>query len=473
MKGVAAVIRENIEAFAVAIAMALVIRHFCLEAFRIPTGSMMPTLYGNHLGPEGEERHGDRILVDKLGYLLREPRRFEVAVFQYPLNRNRNFIKRIAGLGGDWIRLIDGDIWVSRDEGGSWSIARKPAGARNQLLIDYYPEPQDREAAYLRGGNWKVGFGWDIDESERRFSVDASGESEMLFRHDVRPYPDIDNDDTLRVHKPFVGDVRVSFELDVERRGQLEVRIVEHGVRHELVLGATASYVRAGGPGSVRREIDVRLESGSDYDVSFANVDDTLFVVIDGDETEIEFENTIGTPPELSNQFGTSDIGFLHSISIVATDVKATITDIDIDRDVYYCERGDRSTYHGTITWKVPDGHFFMMGDNNKGSQDSRLWNVAQAQLKDGTVIEFDPGARDGVNNPLPARPSRGSLVVVEEDIGGLRREFDAADIKEWSSGLERPFVPADHLIGRALSVFWPIYVPRLYSGPSRIKLIR
>ncbi|MEE8104795.1 MAG: signal peptidase I, partial [Planctomycetota bacterium] len=159
MKGVAAVIRENIEAFAVAIAMALVIRHFCLEAFRIPTGSMKPTLYGNHFGPAGDTRHGDRILVDKLGYLLRDPRRFDVAVFQYPLNRNRNFIKRIGGLGGDWIRLIDGDIWVSRDQGKTWAIARKPAGVRDQLLIDYYPEPTDREAAYRRGGNWKVGFG--------------------------------------------------------------------------------------------------------------------------------------------------------------------------------------------------------------------------------------------------------------------------------------------------------------------------
>ncbi|MEE8106544.1 MAG: S26 family signal peptidase, partial [Planctomycetota bacterium] len=308
---------------------------------------------------------------------------------------------------------------------------------------------------------------------ERRFEVDAQGPSEMLFKHDVLPYNEVDDDDTLRVEKPFVGDVRLAFELDVERRGQIEVRIVEHGVRHELVLGATASYVRAGGPGSVKRDIDVQLEAGSSYEISFANVDDTLIVVIDGEEFEVEFENTIGTPPELSNQFGTSDIGFLHTMSIVATDVKATITDIDIDRDVYYCERQNRSTYRGTKTWKVPDGHFFMLGDNNECSQDSRLWAVAQARLKDGTVIEFDPGIHEGVKNPMRARPSGGSLVVVGEDVGGLRREFAAADLEDWSSSVERPFVPADHMIGRALSVFWPIYVPRIYSGPSRIKLIR
>ena len=105
--------RDNIEAFAVAIAMALVIRHFCIEAFRIPTGSMMPTLLGDRAAETWEvdrkgrvkKRPGDRILVDKIAWLRRDPRRWEVAVFQYPLNRTKNFIKRMVGMPDEWLRI--------------------------------------------------------------------------------------------------------------------------------------------------------------------------------------------------------------------------------------------------------------------------------------------------------------------------------------------------------------------------------
>ena len=114
----AAIVRENIEAFAVAIAMAL----------------------GHPALLPGSVSHSNRFdEANTLWQSLRAAGRAVVtaiassstrsatccanraastsSVFQYPLNRNRNFIKRIAGLGGEWLRLIDGDIWVSRDEG--------------------------------------------------------------------------------------------------------------------------------------------------------------------------------------------------------------------------------------------------------------------------------------------------------------------------------------------------------------------
>ena len=116
MRELTTFIRDNIEAFAIAIAMALVIRHYSVEAFRIPTGSMMPTLYGNgKLDEQGRRRHGDRILVDKFSWMRDDPERWQVAVFQYPLNRNKNFIKRIVGMPDEWFAIADGDIWTSKD----------------------------------------------------------------------------------------------------------------------------------------------------------------------------------------------------------------------------------------------------------------------------------------------------------------------------------------------------------------------
>ncbi|MHC4819759.1 MAG: signal peptidase I, partial [Planctomycetota bacterium] len=167
-RGTASFFRDNLEAFAVAIAMALVLRHYCIEAFRIPTKSMMASL----LGDDGaRRRHGDRILVDKFVAMRRDPRRGEVWVFQYPLNRNRNFIKRVAGLPNEWLRIVDGDLWVSTDEGATWAIQRKPEGIREQLFFPYYPRPVDNPDAFAGKENWELGAGWRVSEREGIFKI--------------------------------------------------------------------------------------------------------------------------------------------------------------------------------------------------------------------------------------------------------------------------------------------------------------
>ena len=94
------VVREYAEAIAIAILLALVIRTLIVQAFTIPSGSMMDTLLV-----------GDYILVNKFLYGpelpvtdyrlpgLRDPHRGDIIVFKYPQDEKRDFIKRIVGLG--------------------------------------------------------------------------------------------------------------------------------------------------------------------------------------------------------------------------------------------------------------------------------------------------------------------------------------------------------------------------------------
>lgn len=91
----------------------LVVRSFVVEPFQIPSGSMIPTL-----------RVGDFILVNKFAYGLRlpvsgtkivdvgEPQRGDVMVF-FPPHDERYFIKRVVGLPGDEIRLIDNVLYIN------------------------------------------------------------------------------------------------------------------------------------------------------------------------------------------------------------------------------------------------------------------------------------------------------------------------------------------------------------------------
>ena len=94
--------RENIESLLWAVVLALCIRTFIVAPFKIPSGSMRPTLI-----------EGDRILVSKFLYRFREPRRGEIIVFRYPDDTKRPFIKRLAAVGGDTIEIRDGRVLVN------------------------------------------------------------------------------------------------------------------------------------------------------------------------------------------------------------------------------------------------------------------------------------------------------------------------------------------------------------------------
>jgi signal peptidase I len=99
-------VREYAEAIAIAILLALVIRTLIVQAFTIPSGSMMDTLLV-----------GDYILVNKFLYGpeipltdlrlpgLREPARGDIIVFKYPQDEKRDFIKRIVATPGDQVQI--------------------------------------------------------------------------------------------------------------------------------------------------------------------------------------------------------------------------------------------------------------------------------------------------------------------------------------------------------------------------------
>ena len=93
--------RENIEAILVAVVIALFIRTFAVQAFKIPSGSMKQTL-----------QIGDHILVNKFIYGIKipywrktivpvkDPQKGDVIVFKFPEDPEKDFIKRVIGVGG-------------------------------------------------------------------------------------------------------------------------------------------------------------------------------------------------------------------------------------------------------------------------------------------------------------------------------------------------------------------------------------
>jgi len=112
-------IRETIEAVVIAFMIALVIRTFVIQAFKIPSGSMIPTLQiGDHilvnkflLGTPVDIPFTNINLFDMPG--LRKPDKGDIIVFKYPQDPQRDFIKRVIGVEGDIVEAKDKGIFVN------------------------------------------------------------------------------------------------------------------------------------------------------------------------------------------------------------------------------------------------------------------------------------------------------------------------------------------------------------------------
>ena len=106
--------REYIESVSIAVGLALLLRAFVVEAFKIPSGSMLPTLeVGDHLFVN-KYLYGLRVPLTNLKFLeLREPRRGEVIVFIYPREEDKDFIKRIVAVPGDTVEVRARQLYIN------------------------------------------------------------------------------------------------------------------------------------------------------------------------------------------------------------------------------------------------------------------------------------------------------------------------------------------------------------------------
>jgi signal peptidase I len=162
--------RESVESIGVAVCVALLLRAFVFEAFKIPSGSMIPSL-----------SIGDQIFVNKFIYGVRipfttvrlvdfkAPKRGEVVVFVCPVEPHEDYVKRIIGLPGDSVAVRDGVI----------SINGEPISRRSLGRVTHH----DRDA---------LGDGW------RAFEADAY--EEKLGEH---TYVTLEDPEPLRRARDF------------------------------------------------------------------------------------------------------------------------------------------------------------------------------------------------------------------------------------------------------------------------------
>jgi len=449
--------RSNVEAFTMAIVMAVLFKGFVVDVYKIPTGSMQPTLIG-------DERSGiyDRILVDSLSYTFRDPERWEVAVFRFPLDRSKHYVKRVVGIGPEELRIRGGDVWHRADSSLPWQVLRRPRAVQDTVLKPLDLEPQ--------GPTWEASGEWEA--SGRSLRARGSGDARYVprlgeirddyldgypvaLRGRVRPRPD-------RSGANLVGDLRVSGSVQpLSGTSEVTIELTEGGRSYRFHLpgpaaleGAAPSIEVFGSSRTPRSATAAPARLSASHPTRFVvqNVDDLLELSLDG-----RWVASLEVDPATDARSGAR---------LAIEGPGADFDDLMVHRDVHYttdlAKEGEFS---------VPAGHYFMLGDNTQDSSDSRDWILTRFRFHptegESYVVSGDTRRGENPRNVNYAQ-AEGPMTFFRDEWG--EEHWLPAHQTERITPITSPYVPREMIEGRALAVFWPM---NPLTGVYRLRWIR
>ncbi len=521
-------VTAQIASFVELFVMLLVLRGFFLPLFQIPTGSMAETLagaYADHACPncgvsyevgfdnsqspymiecpncryqqptsalDGtngvrlNEKAGDRIVVHGWPFVFGGelgPERWDVVVFRNVNDPQQNYIKRLIGLPGETIEIIDGDIWVTPRGESEPRIARKTRATQQALWFpayrhDYIPKQSTSDKTHLdprrkqpvrspRFENFKPrwelveGGGWtNLEQRELIFDGATAGSvqfftgppgtreaGEIRDTYGYNGYGAVSNGvvTALERESNVVGDVRLAANVSFDGGGGfVEFCVTKYFEKFfgRLYADGRVTLEREGREPTSRAmwgETLVAAASGKPVHFSIGHADYQVVVEVGG--KAVLASNPEQYPITVRIARDRSVLGTRSAVRIAGEGGKFSLSHIEIDRDVFYTSNVPETHYPNPHAVqgrpiKLRDDAYLVFGDNSTRSLDSRYW---QPPPGEGQIV----------------RP--GDAVL-------------AAHLQErYRSGqYDIGTVPADQMIGQAFLVYWPGFLP-LFSGNSRI----
>jgi len=452
-------LRENIESIVIAVILALTIRYFVVEAFKIPTGSMAPTLLGVHknvecpncnwsfyadrqsesatcpnclyvidvslycktcnnkiqynwpawiwrkgICPKCQTEYnwdtlsnrinhgGNRILVNKFWYKFKDPKRWDVMVFVYPFydlickdcsvripgvkhrdgftcprcgssrfsEKKKNYIKRLVGLPGEKLQIVNGDIYINNE------IQSKPDNIQNTMWIPVYNSnyiiEEEVVPTWIADSNY-----WEITDTSLLLDNMSKNNSEVSlvsFGQRISDHNGYNNNSGSNE----MGDAKIKLDVTPSKGSRFLEFIMEKNNNTFTVrvpLDDPDKKCTLLKSDNILLEKDFHLKTGQKHKVEFSNVDHIVSFSVNNKRIfEYKYNSELVPIPR---EFGTCRVRFggVH--------VRAIYENIEIFHDVYYTNLSG-NTYGTSQPIRLGEKDYFVLGDNSRNSNDSRVW---------------------------------------------------------------------------------------------------
>lgn len=416
---------------------------------------------------------GDRLQVAKYLYGFEPPQRWDVAVFKYPHAAQTNYIKRLVGLPGETMRIHHGNVYTKQAGEEEFKIAHKLPEKVEATLQNVYDNDYTLDS--MRKAGWPArwvptnaagepveeGSPWVTDDLGKTYRIEEpSPETAWLsyrhilpsFKHwemiergtlkesDIPP-PQLITDfyayntgvsqppgplvgaDVQCLGLHWVGDLALVYDLKVDsNEGTVSNVLIEGGRKFEcrIDIGKGTAGLSIDGVKDFAPKATVAVGGPGEYEIRFANINDELFLWVDGNPVEFDSPTTYGP---LDNQVPMPED--LVPVRIGVTGAKVAVSHLRILRDVYYIatreplevfsqryiavladypesspiyrslsEEGLSQIMSDPRYWAIFDNmnqieleilpeHYVALGDNSPGSMDSRLWGNPNVSVEE------------------------------------------------------------------------------------------
>lgn len=220
-------IREYAESIAIAVIIALLLRAFVVEAFKIPSSSMIPTMeIGDHIFVN-KFLYGVRIPYTRTKFLeIRKPRRGEVIVFMNPCTPEKDFIKRVVAVAGDTVEVRCNLLYVNGKPVPNELLEGPPGPSGKGCVYDDFEEGPPARWSKMRcsryrevhgGSAYSTLHGHDRPDQDRE-RIAQGGAGDYWDWRDDHDFPVLEEPQTARLIRPAVP----SCGLDDPRHGKGE-----------------------------------------------------------------------------------------------------------------------------------------------------------------------------------------------------------------------------------------------------------